>query len=87
MTTTATLVAETVPSLAHPPSPGSAPEPARLAATVRAVLAGHHDDGLGMCAACLAEAGQLKPAPCEQARWATAVTSRPGQNTSQQVAS
>ncbi|MFF5085460.1 hypothetical protein ACFY36_51190 [Actinoplanes sp. NPDC000266] len=41
----------------------------------RAVTTGHCDDGSGMCSACLTQYGQLKPAPCEQARWAAAITS------------
>jgi hypothetical protein len=45
-----------------------------LTATADVVLDSHHDDGSGMCAGCQTHYGQLKPAPCTQARWAANVT-------------
>jgi hypothetical protein len=45
-----------------------------VGADARALLAEHCDDGSGMCGGCLQGFGQLKPAPCEQARWAALVT-------------
>ncbi len=44
-----------------------------LPATARAVLDGHRDDATGMCGGCYIEFSQLKPAPCEQARWAGSI--------------
>ena len=68
----------TLPYIAPAPT-DTAPDRALLAAdsltaTADAVLDSHHDDGSGMCAGCQTHYGQLKPAPCTQARWAANVT-------------
>lgn len=59
-------------------APGPAAQAADpLTATATVVLDSHYDDGSGMCAGCQIHYGQLKPAPCTQARWAATVTDRP----------
>jgi hypothetical protein len=60
------------PQLPTQGSPAT-PETHEADTAALAVLAGHLDDGSGMCRECLEEFGQLKPAPCEQARWAARI--------------
>jgi hypothetical protein len=52
--------------------PATASDTTDLVSTARATLAVHVDDG-GFCRGCHHHFGQLKPHPCEQARWAAAV--------------
>jgi hypothetical protein len=58
--------------------PSPRPRQPTVADTARAVPAAHTDDGAGACRGCLNAYGHLKPAPCEQAAWATAVIDTAG---------
>src|SRR4051812_4247070 len=53
----------------------SADEGSELMATADAILQFHREDG-GMCIGCELGFGQLKPFPCDQARWAADVVAQ-----------
>jgi hypothetical protein len=51
-------------------------DPSDVLQTAAQTLAVHVDDGGGCCLGCLQIWGRLVWVPCEQARWAHAVTNR-----------